>query len=90
MADWQSIEEVDLEQVSERLRNLFEHHPPQGYLRGKTALRNAVEESLHCSELEAEEMIDTLESRGFHRFDGNPSERSEADSTWIIETDREE
>jgi hypothetical protein len=90
MADWQSIEEVDLEQVSERLRGMFEHNPPHGYLRGKTAMRDAVEAALHCSELEAEELVDTLESRGFLRFDGDPSERSEADSTWLIETDREE
>lgn len=90
MADWRTIEEVDLEQVSERLRDLFEHHPPQGYLRGKTALRNALEESLHCSALQAEEMVDTLESRGFLRFSGDPSERSEADSSWSIETEREE
>ena len=90
MADWQSIEEVDLEWVSERLRGMFEHSPPHGYLRGKTAMRNAIEEALHCSELEAEEMVDTLESRGFVHFDGDPSGPSEADSTWLIETGREE
>ena len=90
MADWRSIDEVDLRQVSTQLGHLFEHHPPHGYLRGKTAMRNALEEALDCSELQAEELVDTLESRGFLRFDGDPSHRSEADSTWAIEPNREE
>ena len=40
------------------------------------------------SELEAEELIDTLELRGFLRFLGDPTERSVADAHWEIHAAR--
>lgn len=85
-----ALEEIDLDRLSEDLNEQFRHNPPVGYLRGKTALRDAVVEKLGCSALEAEELVDTMESRGFLHFDGSPARRSEADSTWEIETDRDE
>jgi hypothetical protein len=81
------LENIDLSDLSRRLHRLFEHHPPQGYLRGKTALRNALEEELRCSELEAETLIDTLESRGFIQFEGSARDPSEVDTPWAISAD---
>ncbi|MEZ4273432.1 MAG: hypothetical protein R3C68_18955 [Myxococcota bacterium] len=37
----------------------------QGYIIGKTAIRDAVMQELQCSALFAEELVDTMESRGF-------------------------
>jgi len=54
-------------------------------LRGKSLMRNAFVHSKGYSELEAEQLIDTLELRGFLKFLGDTSERSEADSRWEIE-----
>ena len=39
---------------------------------------------LHCSDVEAEQLVDTLEMHGFLRFAGDPSERSEAHSRWDV------
>lgn len=85
MVSW---EEIDLLRLSEGLKRDFAHDPPVGYLRGKTALRDRVANRLGCSELEAEELVDTLESRGFLRFDGDPTARSQVDSTWRIRLKR--
>lgn len=79
-----AIEELDLLRVTNRLRRDFQNDPPHGYLRGKTLLRNHLAQYLGCSALEAEELVDTLESRGFLHFNGDPSARSEAESTWSI------
>lgn len=80
----QAIDDIDLVDVCHRLRRAFEQRAPAGYLRGKTALRNALEADLHCSELEAEILVDTLESRGLVRFDGDPAAPSEVDAPWRI------
>lgn len=78
------IEDLDLKSVTGKLRLEFMNDPPMGYLRGRTLLRNHLAQSYGCSALEAEELVDTLESRGFLHFNGDPSERSEAESTWSI------
>ena len=49
--------------------------PPAGYVEGKGALRAAVVELLGCSELEAEQLVDTMETRGFIRYQGDPREQ---------------
>lgn len=85
-----SVEQIDLDDVSERLSRLFDHHPPVGYLRGKAVLRDAVGSLLGCSALEAEEIVDTMESRGFLRYGGDPSAPAEADTPWAIDTERDE
>ena len=36
------------------------------------------------SDLEAEELVDTLELHGYLRFLGDPSERSRAESRWDV------
>lgn len=80
-----AIEDVDLARLAEDLRRYFWSDPPVGYLRGRTAFREAIVERLGCSEVEAETLVDTLEARGFLRFDGSPARRSEADAPWIID-----
>lgn len=40
----------------------------EGYIEGKTLLRDRLVALLSCSELEAERLTDTLEARGFLRF----------------------
>jgi hypothetical protein len=85
-----SVEEIDLDVLSERLSAFFDHRPPVGYLRGKGVLRDAVIRLLGCSALEAEELVDTMESRGFLRYGGDPSAAAEAATPWAIDTERDE
>ena len=77
-------EHLDLEEVTQRLRAALGDASPSGYLRGKSFMRNALVHAEGCSELEAEELIDTLESRGFLKYIGDPSERSQANGKWEI------
>jgi competence protein ComEC len=83
------IEDLDLEDVAERLRrHIPEGEPPVGYLRGRSYFRDVLTHELHCSELEAEELVDTLEMNGYLKFDGDPSIRSRAESRWDIDPHR--
>ena len=77
-------EEVDLERVVEQLRRSLAPGEPVGYLRGKSLMRDVLVRDGGYSALEAEELVDTLELRGFLRFLGDPTERSVADSQWDI------
>ena len=77
-------ENLDLQEVTQQLRAALGDAEPTGYLRGKALMRNALVHARGFSELEAEELIDTLELRGYLKFLGDPSERSEADSRWEI------
>lgn len=85
-----TIDEIDLAALAEELRRFFYSDPPVGYLRGKTAFRDAVVERIGCSALEAEALVDTMEARGFLRFDGDPNRRAEADTPWDIDSSRPE
>jgi hypothetical protein len=77
-------EDLDLRQLTEELKHALGHGEPVGYLRGKSMMRDTLVQMKGFSELEAEELIDTLELRGFLRFLGDPSERSVADAPWEI------
>ncbi len=57
-----------------------------GYLRGRSYFRDLIAHELRCSDLEAEELVDTLEMNGFLHFEGDPYKRSVADSRWDIHT----
>jgi hypothetical protein len=85
-----SIEEIDLATLAEDLRRFFYTDPPVGYLRGRTAFRDAIVQKLGCSSIEAEDLVDTLEARGFLHFAGDPQQRSEADAPWDIDSSRPE
>ncbi len=77
-------EDLDLRQLTADLKNRLAPGEPVGYLRGKSLMRDMLVEMKGFSEYEAEELIDTLELRGFLRFLGDPTERSIADAHWEI------
>lgn len=77
-------EEIDLEELAHELRGSLKPGDPVGYLRGKSLMRDVLVHDKHYSELEAEELIDTMEIQGFLHFLGDPTERSQADSHWEI------
>jgi hypothetical protein len=77
-------EDLDLQQLTADLKAMLPPGEPVGYLRGKALMRNLLVQMKGFSELEAEELIDTLEMRSFLRFLGNPTERSVADAHWEI------
>ena len=77
-------EDLDLQQLTAELKRSLGPGEPIGYLRGKALMRDVLVHMKRFSELEAEELVDTLELRGFLRFLGDPSERSVADAHWEI------
>jgi hypothetical protein len=80
------IEDIDLLDLAERIKqHIPPNDPPVGYLRGRSYFRDVVAHELGCSELEAEELVDTLEMHGYLRFAGDPSVRSRAESRWDID-----
>ncbi len=79
------IDNLDLADVAERIqRHIPATEPPVGYLRGRSYFRDVLVHELGCSELEAEELVDTLEMNGYLRFEGDPSRRSQAESRWEV------
>mgnify|MGYP001596682840 CR=1 FL=1 len=68
-------EEIDLNELRRRLAAKFGAAPPAGYVQGKGDLRAAVVDLLGCSELEAEQLVDTMEARGVIRYQGDPQEQ---------------
>lgn len=79
-----SFEETELVDLVRRLRRRFAHALPVGYLPGKTAIRDAVELELGCSELEAEELVDTLEMQRRVSFEGDPARPDDLECAWRI------
>lgn len=79
-------EGLDLRELAEELAQKLKRYPPHGYLRGKSLMRDVLVHEHNLSELESEELIDTMEMHGYLHFLGDPSERSHAsDTTWEIE-----
>jgi hypothetical protein len=78
------IDDIDLAELAADLRDRVPPGEPKGYLRGKATMRDMVRYHLNCSELEAEELVDTLELRGYLQFHGDPAERAQANATWDI------
>ena len=77
-------EDLDLRQLTADLKHMLAPGEPIGYLRGKALMRDMLVDTKGFSQYEAEELIDTLEARGFLRFLGDPTERSVADAHWEI------
>ena len=77
-------DDLDLRQLTAELKHRLAPGEPVGYLRGKSLMRDMLVEMRGFSEYEAEELVDTLEARGFLRFLGDPAERSIADAQWEI------
>jgi hypothetical protein len=57
-------ESVDLAELARKLSDVFKS-PPVGAVVGRTRLRDAVIAELGCSELEGEQIVDTMVARGF-------------------------
>ena len=72
-------EGVDLAQVAMFLRDAFGERVA-GAVIGRTALRNEVLRCLPCSELEAEQIVDTMIARGFIV----PATQPDAPAGWVI------
>ncbi len=60
--------EVDLAELARMLARLPESLR-EGFVLGKTACRDAVLDEVGCSEVQAEDLVDTLVLQGFLRFD---------------------
>lgn len=80
-------EEVDLEDLAEKLDQAFGSVPPIGYLPGRTVLRDAVVDQLCCSQLQAEEVVDTMVDRGFLRYQGPTADGVDDLEPWRIVLD---
>jgi len=79
-------ENIDLKKLAEEIETKLRRYPPHGYLRGKSLMRDLLVQEHRFSQLEAEELIDTMEMQGYLHFLGDPSERSHAyDTLWEIE-----
>ena len=80
------IDRLDLEELARKIReHIPPNEPPVGYLRGRSYFRDLLVHELGCcSELEAEDLVDTLEMNGYLHFEGDPSKRSSADSRWEV------
>ncbi|MHB1846474.1 MAG: hypothetical protein ACYCWW_16755 [Deltaproteobacteria bacterium] len=78
------LEQLDLREVVATLRDRTPLGSPVGYLRGKSYFRDLTAAALGCSMQRAEELVDTLEMRGYLRFQGDPSDRSRAETPWEI------
>ncbi|HZS38950.1 MAG TPA: hypothetical protein VFF06_19085 [Polyangia bacterium] len=80
-----ALEEVDLHALADSIRHRLGEHLEANYLRGKTILRDAVAEQLACSDVEAEQLVETLELNGLVRFPQLADETHPATRRpWII------
>lgn len=64
-------EEIDLAVLARELVAVLRESSLEGYVVGRTRLRDAVAGTLRCSQLDAERLVDTMVGRGFLRFDGD-------------------
>lgn len=80
-------EDIDLNELALKLAGRFRGAAPSGYVRGKGDLRAAVVEMLRCSDLEAEQLVDTMEGRGLLRYEGDRQEEvDQLEHHWTFET----
>lgn len=76
--------DLDLSALVRGLASTFAGAPPVGFVRGRTAVRDAVQHRLSCSQLEAEQLVDTLISRGLLRFTGDPQTAEDPGAPWVF------
>lgn len=77
-------EDVDLADLAEDLVRELGGTAPAGYVEGKTNVRDIVVGLLACSELESEQVVDTMIARGFLRFTGDPLAPSDV-GVWEVD-----
>lgn len=63
-----TLDDIDLPSIVAELRRRFGDVLTEGYLDGRTTLRDAVMSHLGCSSLEAESLVDTMETSGYLDF----------------------
>jgi len=81
-------EDIDLDELRRELASRLRGAEPAGYVRGKGTLRSAVVEILQCSEMEAEQLVDTLEGRNLIRYQGHSrDEVDDLESHWQLSGD---
>lgn len=78
------IESIDLAALAGELAGAFGGSAPEGYLLGRTALRDAIAAHLGCSAVMAEDLVETMISGGWLRFDGDPTSVPEGGGRWVI------
>jgi hypothetical protein len=79
------VDEIDLEVLASALERRFGTRFSASYLEGKSMLRDAVEAELRCSDTEAEQLVETLESQGLLRFPHLPDDTHPANlEEWEI------
>lgn len=78
------VEEIDLAALGDLLQRIFDGCPPKGFVRGRTTLRDAVADRLKCSEVEAEQLVETMIGYGLLRFEGEPTDASGNAAFWVI------
>ena len=78
------VAETDLARVAAELKRTFGDRPPLGYVVGKTMFRDAVMNELGCSALQAEQVVDTMISRGFLRYEGSVSRAIDDAQPWAV------
>ena len=64
MAHELELEQIDLATVTRQLRRRC-GEVVVGFVEGRTVLRDALVDQLDCSQLEAEDLVETLIARGF-------------------------
>lgn len=74
-------ESIDLLALTKHLARVFSGGA-QGYVVGRTRLRDAVVGRLRCSELQGEELVDTLIMRHLIEFSGDPTVADTG--SWLI------
>lgn len=79
------VDEIDLETLAEALKRRIGGRFSASYLEGKSLLRDAVEAELRCSDVEAEQLVETLEMQGHLRFPHLPDDTHPANAEeWEI------
>lgn len=68
------LSNLDLAALAQELERALPAHRREGFVVGKTAMRDEVVRVHGCSQAEAERLIDTLAARGLVTFSGDPSE----------------
>ncbi len=83
------LEAVNLAEVTGLLRRQFASAPAEGFVNGRTLIRDVVGEHLGCSDAEAEVLVDIMVGRGFLRFEADTPTAGEAeagmgDGRWVV------
>ena len=79
-----SYERYNLAALARQLRHRF-GVVPVGYVPGKTRFRDELMCLLGISAIQAEQLVDEMQSRGFLRYSGSPRRLDVGDAPWFID-----